>query len=50
MSLITSEEKLKDLENHLKSFTKTSFAKTVDSPIDIARKSMLIDYPFMTKL
>jgi len=44
------EEQLHDLENHLKKFLKNSYAKSVDSPIDIARKSVLVDYPFMTKL
>lgn len=48
--LSTSEEQLQDLENHVNKFLKNAFAKSVDSPIDIARKSMLVDFPFMAKL
>lgn len=45
-----SEDQLHDLENHINKFMKNSYAKSVDSPIDIARKSMLVDFPFMAKL
>lgn len=44
------EEKMKHLEDHISKFQKNAFARSVNSPIDIARKSMLVDYPFMAKL
>lgn len=45
-----TEESLHDLENHLIKFLKNTYAKSVDSPIDIARKTMLVDFPFMAKI
>ena len=50
VKLNAPEEQLHDLENHLNKFMKNSYAKSVDSPIDIARKSVLVDFPFMAKL
>ena len=44
------EEKLKAIEDHIKKFLKDSFAKSVNSPIELARKSVLLDYPFMAKM
>lgn len=49
-SLNTSEEQLHDLENHINKFLKKTFANSMDSPIDVARKSMLLDFPFIAKL
>jgi len=50
VELILSEEKLKAMEEHVKKFLKDSFAKSVNSPIELARKSVLLDYPFMAKM
>ena len=50
VELAMPEEKLKDMEDHLKRFLKDSFAKSVNSPIELARKSVLLDFPFMSKL
>lgn len=47
--LLVNEEQLQDLENHLNKFQKNAFAKSINSPIDIARKSVLVDYNFMPK-
>ena len=44
------EEKLKAMEDHIKKFLKDSFAKSVNSPIELARKSIHLDFPFMSKL
>jgi len=48
--LIMPEDKLKAMEDHIKKFLKDSFAKSVNSPIELARKSVLLDYPFMAKI
>ena len=48
--LLLEEEKLKKMEEHIKKFLKDSFAKSVNSPIELARKSVLLDYPFMAKM
>ena len=50
MKLIAKEEKLRNIEDHLKKFQKYLFAKSVTTPIDVARKSILVDYPFMAKI
>ena len=50
VELAMPEEKIKAVEDHIKKFLKDSFAKSVNSPIELARKSVLLDYPFMAKL
>ena len=50
VDLLMPDDKLKTLEEHIKKFLKDSFAKSVNSPIELARKSVLLDYPFMAKL
>ena len=54
VELIVTGEDLKNLEDHLQRFAKNSYAKTVssplNSPIEVSRRSMLVDYPFMAKL
>ena len=54
VELIVTGEHLKNLEDHLQRFAKNSYAKTVssplNSPIEMSRRSMLVDYPFMAKL
>lgn len=50
VELAMPEEKIKAMEDHIKKFLKDSFAKSVNSPIELARKSVLLDYPFMAKL
>lgn len=50
VDLLMPDDKLKALEEHIKKFLKDSFAKSVNSPIELARKSVLLDYPFMAKL
>ncbi len=50
IELLMPEENLKAIEDHVKRFLKDSFAKSVNSPIELARKSVLLDYPFMSKL
>lgn len=50
VKLLAKEEKLRNIEDHLKKFQKYIFAKTVTTPIDVARKSILVDYPFMAKI
>jgi hypothetical protein len=45
-----TEEALNQVQEHIRRFLKNSFAKSVNSPIELARKTMLIDYPFMAKM
>ena len=51
---MVSEEQLKNLEDHIQKFMKNSYAKTVSSPLnspnEMARRTIIIDYPFMAKL
>ena len=47
---MVSEEKITELEIHINKFLKNSYAKTVQSPFGLARRSMLVDYPFIAKL
>jgi hypothetical protein len=47
--LLVNEEQLQDLENHVNKFQKNAFAKSINSPVDIVRKSMLVDYNLMPK-
>lgn len=46
--LNTSEEKLTELESHIKKFMKYSYTTSVRSPIDRARKVNLFDYPMVS--
>ena len=50
VKLIAKEERLRGIEDHLKKFQKYLFAKSMTAPIDVARKSILVDYPFMAKI
>ena len=50
VKLVAKEERLRNIEDHLKKFQKYLFAKSVTTPIDVARKSILVDYPFMAKI
>mmetsp|Transcript_5722 Transcript_5722/g.4894 ORF Transcript_5722/g.4894 Transcript_5722/m.4894 type:complete len:166 (+) Transcript_5722:2976-3473(+) len=50
IELLVPEDALNKLQDHIRKFLKNSFAKSVSSPIEIARKTMLIDYPFMAKM
>jgi len=48
--LQASEDLLKETTYAIQNFMKNSLANTVDLPISIARKSILVDFPFMSKL
>ena len=48
--LVAKEERLRNFEDHLKKFQKYIFAKSVTNPMEVARKSILVDYPFMAKI
>ena len=50
LSLLISEDELKEFEAHIKKFLKTSFTTNVGSLVDMARKTMLLDYLNMSKL
>jgi hypothetical protein len=50
ISLKASEDLLKETVFNIQSYLKNSLANTVDLPISIARKSILVDFPFMSKL
>ena len=41
---------LKESISYMQSYLKNSLANTVDLPISINRKSILVDFPFMSKL
>ena len=45
-----TEERLLEYEDHIKKFMKYSYATSVSSPIERARKTILVDFPFMAKL
>ena len=45
-----TEERLLEYEAHIKKFMKYSYATSVRSPIERARKTILVDFPFMAKL
>jgi hypothetical protein len=49
VKLLVNEDRLHELEEYLNKFLKNSYAKSVTSPIDIARKTMLVEFPFMAK-
>lgn len=48
--LSVTEERLLEYESHIKKFMKYSYATSVRSPIERARSTMLVDFPFMAKL
>ena len=50
VKLLVTEERLRNLEDHIKKFQKYNFAKSMSDPIENARKSLLINYPFMAKI
>lgn len=50
IELAITEDALNSVQDHIRRFLKNSFAKSVNSPIELARKTMLIDYPFMAKM
>ena len=50
VKLLVPEERLRNLEDHIKKFQKYNFAKSMSDPIEKARKSLLIDYPFIAKI
>jgi hypothetical protein len=50
ISLSANEETLKDMVFSVQNYMKNSLASTMDVPISIARKSILVDFPFMSKL
>ncbi len=50
LNLLISEDELKEFETHIKKFLKTSFTTNVGSLVDMARKTMLLDYLNMSKL
>jgi len=50
VELSWTEEKLLEFEGHIKKFMKYSYATSVRAPIERARKTILVDFPFMAKL
>ncbi len=50
VELLVSAEILRNLEDHIIKFQKHNFAKSMSDPIEKARKSLLIDFPFMVKI
>ncbi len=50
IKLNATEEALKENIFSIQNFMKTSLASTMDLPISIARKSILVDFPFMSRL
>jgi hypothetical protein len=48
--VLSTEQKLLDIENQIKKFLKNAFAKSIQSPFDIARKSLMLDPSFLPKL
>ncbi len=45
-----SEEELIKFEKRLNKFVKGSYHLNTNNPVDIARRTVLADYPFMSKL
>ena len=43
-----SEAQLKEIVDNTQKFMKSSLANTVEVPVDIAKKSVLVDFPFMS--
>lgn len=50
VNLRAEENDLKETADNIQKFLKTSIATTKELPIDIARRNVLGDYPFMSKL
>lgn len=50
IKLNATEEALKENIFSIQNFMKTSLASTMDLPISIGRKSILVDFPFMSRL
>lgn len=50
INLKTSETHLKEIIDNTHKFMKGSLANTMDVPVEIAKRSVLIDFPFMSKL
>ena len=48
--LVAKEERLRNFEDHLKKFQKYIFVKSDTNPMEVARKSILIDHPSMAKI
>lgn len=50
ITIKVSEAQLKEIVDNTQKFMKNSLANTMEMPVDIARKSVLVDFPFMSKL
>ena len=50
VKLIATEEALKENIFSIQNYMKTSLASTMDLPFSVARKSILVDFPFMSRL
>jgi len=50
LNLACSEAQLKELVDNIHKYMKNSLASTMELPINMAKRTVLIDYPFMSKL
>lgn len=50
INLLSTEAQLKEIIDNTHKFMKGSLANTMDVPVEIAKRSVLIDFPFMSKL